>query len=71
MPYLIVAVSIVIALGRFTVPGHTLSYAGSYEAIAHIWVGMLLVWCNAQPRWVAIGCVCGITALEVVIFVLR
>jgi hypothetical protein len=34
--------SLLIALGRFTVPGHELSWAGTYEAFAHIWVGILL-----------------------------
>jgi hypothetical protein len=28
--------------GRFLIPGHDLSWAGTYEAVAHIWVGVLL-----------------------------
>ena len=29
-------------VGRFLVPGHPLSLPGSYEAGAHIWVGVLI-----------------------------
>jgi hypothetical protein len=31
------------AAGRFTVPGHGLSYAGTFEAVSHILVGMVLM----------------------------
>lgn len=39
---IIVLLSILVALGRFFVPGHDLSWPGTYEAFAHIWVGYLL-----------------------------
>ncbi len=29
-------------VGRFLIPGHNLSWAGTYEAFAHIWTGVLL-----------------------------
>ena len=38
----IMVMSILVIAGRFFVPGHALSWAGSYEAFAHIWVGALL-----------------------------
>jgi len=41
MNYLVVFLSVLAALGRFFVPGHGLSWAGTYEAFAHIIVGFL------------------------------
>ena len=68
----IIVASIVIGLGRFTIPGHELSYAGSYEAFAHIWVGALIVFCfQSRTRLVAIACLAVITVLEIVKFLLR
>jgi hypothetical protein len=69
---LIFLVSLMVAIGRFGVPGHGLSLAGSYEAFAHIWVGALLVlaW-QARVRWNAILCLVMITALEGAMFLLR
>ena len=34
--------SLLIAVGRFLIPGHELSLPGTYEASAHIWVGVLM-----------------------------
>jgi hypothetical protein len=34
--------SAAIAAGRFAVPGSDLSWEGTYEAFAHIWVGVLI-----------------------------
>lgn len=31
-----------VSTGRFFVPGHELSLAGTYEAFAHIWVGWVM-----------------------------
>jgi hypothetical protein len=69
---IITALSIVVALGRFTIPGHGLSYAGTYEAFAHIWVGALIMLCF-DARWrplapIALGV---ITALETVMFLMH
>jgi hypothetical protein len=41
-------VSVLVGLGRLTVPGHDLSYAGTYEALAHIWVGVLFTLATQQ-----------------------
>lgn len=40
--WLIVLGSVLVAAGRFAVPGHGVSWPGSYEAVAHIWVGILI-----------------------------
>ena len=84
--FAILAVSLIIGVGRFFVPGHDLSLAGTYEALAHIWVGVLLVLCcqwrgpeamtAARERiWlypsVAIGSLTVLTAIEVVMFMAR
>lgn len=69
---LLVAVSALVGLGRFLIPGHDLSWPGTYEAMAHIWVGVLLVFCfQAKFRVWAIISLAVITILEVVLFMLR
>jgi len=72
MDLFILLISIAIGLGRFTIPGHALSYAGTYEAFAHIWVGVLVM-LSFDARWrplapVALGV---ITALEAFMFLMR
>lgn len=68
----IVIGSLLIAAGRFAIPGHGLSWPGSYEAVAHIWVGVLI--ClgftgdHKKEAWVALGL---ISLLEVVMAVRR
>ena len=48
MTFLLVITAALLFVGRFTVPGHGLSWAGTYEAFAHIWVGavgaVFVVW---------------------------
>ena len=55
---LVVMGSVLVGLGRFTVPGHGLSWPGTYEAFAHIWVGVLLclgfVGNHRKLAWVAL-----------------
>ncbi len=67
----LVSVSLLIGIGRFTVPGHGLSWPGSYEALAHLWVGGLLgAWWNrhdAKLLW-AVGL---LSLLEVIMAVFR
>jgi hypothetical protein len=62
-------ISVCIAIGRLLVPTHELSFAGSYQAIAHIWVGMLIVlgWNDRFTRWALFALV----ALELVMFSIR
>lgn len=68
----IVIASAIIWIGRFLVPGHDISWPGTYEAFAHIWVGSLLTLCFLKNyRKISIWCLLGITALEVVMFMLR
>ncbi len=77
-------VSFIVLLGRFTISGHTLSYDGSYKALAHIWVGVLLVlsWqCGVNTKKNGIGfwngflfsaegfCLWFLTIVEVIMFV--
>jgi hypothetical protein len=69
---LIIAISLVIIAGRATVPGHALSYDGSYEALAHIWAGVLigLAWeCALRvPALVVLGV---ISVVELAAFIAR
>lgn len=62
--------SVLVAAGRFTVPGHGLTYAGSYEAFAHIWVGVLLV-LSFQRNWYALAMLVVLTVIEGVKFATR
>jgi hypothetical protein len=69
---LIVAGSVVVGLGRFAIPGHALSYVGTYEAFTHIWVGALIVWSfDARYRPVAPIALGVTTILEVIMFMMR
>ncbi|CAN5156651.1 hypothetical protein BH10PLA2_BH10PLA2_23410 [soil metagenome] len=73
----IVAISVLSALvtvGRFFIPGHDLSWPGTYEAIAHMWVGALLVWCFQKERVKRItswSCLMVSSLVEVVMFMSR
>lgn len=75
-----------VSLGRFLVPGHALTWAGSYEALAHIWVGVLVaVGLTPTPdgtdaftaydlfrnRVAAWSCLTAATVLETVMFLTR
>lgn len=68
MAYGIILGSIIVAAGRFTIPSRPVfTWWGTYEALAHIWVGMLIAWCmygpTRKPAAIALGV---ITALDVV-----
>ena len=64
--------ALVIALGRFAIPGHGLSWAGSYEAFAHISVGaLMLLSLRRETRWATLPYLIGLSLLELVMFVLR
>lgn len=39
----VVVISAVFTLWRFATPGHAVSPAGSVEAMAHVWMGILLM----------------------------
>jgi hypothetical protein len=66
---IIVVLSVLVGAGRFTVPGHGLTYAGSYEAFAHIWVGALIVLATQKgTRWPAIIALVVLTGIEIVKF---
>ena len=45
-----------VGLGRFTVPGHGLSWPGTYEAFSHIWLGWIIgvAMFERDYRWLAI-----------------
>jgi hypothetical protein len=42
------------AAGRFTIPGHGLSYAGTFEAVSHIIVGLIVLIIAVNPFRLAI-----------------
>ncbi len=77
--------AVLIAIGRFLIPGHDLSLSGTYEAFAHIWVGAIGTFWLQNARWVWLGGIfpvwidpygyaillLGLTTLETVMFMLR
>ena len=69
---LVVAISAMVYAGRYAVPGHALSYAGTYEAFAHIWVGVLIALAfRKELRVVSLVCLAVTTALEAMMFLMR
>lgn len=66
---------VAVLLGRFTVPGHGLSWPGTYEALAHVWVGVMLalsvtLWHKVEGKACA-AALTVLTALETVMFLSR
>lgn len=59
-----------IGVGRFFIPGHELSWAGSYEALAHLWVGytICLIWPITIERRDAVFALVALTFLEAMLF---
>jgi hypothetical protein len=70
----VVLLSAVIALGRFTVPGHGLTgWPGTYEALAHIALGALIAiayFCKVD-RAMTIMFIAVVTLLECAMFALQ
>lgn len=62
--------AVAVAAGRLTVPGHGLSWPGSYEAFAHIWVGAMLV-LALQKNKLALVLLIALTVFETVMFFQR
>ena len=72
---LMILFSILVGAGRYAIPGHDLSWAGTYEAFAHIWVVILITigiyeWPNykSHTAWLSLFL---ITALETFKFLTR
>lgn len=58
-------------VGRFFVPGHGLSWPGTYEAFAHLFIGgMIVAWCYERKAW-WLWAVIGLTVFETVKFLTR
>ena len=66
----LVFISVLVGIGRFLIPGHNLSWPGTYDGMAHIWVGVLLCLSFQKNRF-AIAAVMVLTVLEIVMFLLR
>jgi hypothetical protein len=71
----IILLSLLVAIGRFFIPGHNLTWPGTYEAFAHIWVGFLIAvivffW-NSRQALAAGLCLIFISVLEIIMFLLR
>lgn len=69
---LVIGTALVVA-GRFAVPGHPPSLAGSYEALAHLWCGFLIgAGCfGPAPRRFAWALLAAASAIETVMFLMK
>jgi hypothetical protein len=82
MAYLIVASAVLMVLGRLTTPTRALQgWPLTYEALAHIWIGMMLAWASSalapirkmttRDRWLCLAAVGAVTVFEVVAFLMK
>ncbi len=63
--------TVLVLVGRCTIPGHGLSWPGTYEALSHIWVGLLIgLWWKSRDRWLLIA-LAVTTVFETIMFLLR
>lgn len=65
-------------IGRFYVPGHGLSWPGTYEALVHIWIGYVIKMIadafqagEKAKGWKITGLLVALTVLEIIMFKLR
>lgn len=42
--------TVLVIIGRAAVPGHDITWAGTYEAFTHIWVGFIFALCLWAPH---------------------
>lgn len=68
--FMLFIVSGLIGAGRFLVPGHDLTLPGTYEAFAHIWIGVLLT-LSFRKNWYALTLLVLLTILEVAMFLIQ
>jgi hypothetical protein len=72
MLWYLIILSLLVAVGRFLVPGHESSWPGTYEAMAHIWVGFLIgMGFYSNEKVFAWGLLLIITVLEVIMFMVK
>lgn len=69
--WVVIAFALVIAILRFAIPSHELSWAGAYEAFAHLFVGGLIgAWLVSRKRLFLI-LVLAMSAIELIAFFSR
>lgn len=82
MVYIILASAVLIIAGRLSIPTRELQgWPLTYEAIAHIWIGMMLA-CGisgiravremaSRDRWLCLGAFGAVTVFEVLAFLMK
>jgi hypothetical protein len=66
MKFAVIAVAAVLGIIRPFLPPHPVSAQGSYEALAHLFVGGVIgAWIVTKARWL-LAIAIGLTAVEVV-----
>lgn len=82
MTYLVIISALLVLVGRLTVPTRELQgWPLTYEAIAHIWIGMMLAWgvsglrlvrqMTTRDRWLCLGALVTVTVFEVAAFLMK
>jgi hypothetical protein len=73
MRWILVVSTVLVVAGRFCIPGHGLSLAGTYEALAHIWVGLMIAvaYYERENRILAVVLLVVATVIETAVFLLR
>jgi|GEM_PF-3720310 hypothetical protein len=71
-PVLIVLSALLVAGGRFTISGVALSWEDTYEAVAHLYAGVLIALSfRRDTRWVALPALIVLSLFEVMMFMLN
>lgn len=72
MIWLLLSSAALVLAGRFTISGHGLSWPGTYEALAHVWVGVAgtLAWVywGTEVGYTSLGLLLFLTAVETALF---
>jgi hypothetical protein len=66
------ATALLLLVGRFTFSGHGVSWPGTYEAFAHIWVGITItlswVYRGTELGYLSLGLLVLLTTVETAVF---
>jgi hypothetical protein len=64
--------AVLLGVSRFYIPAHPVSLLGSYEAVAHLFIGGLIgaaaATVNHSRRWEYIGLIVSLSLVEIVAF---
>ena len=69
---IICVLAVAVLIGRLMVPGHDLSWPGTYEAFAHLIIGFFIGLCFIKEyRTLCLGAIIFLTIFETIMFFTR